>query len=48
MRVKIEAEKELMENPSPTIDLVNDYTKYYYELKRNLDKLSNEFPDLFS
>lgn len=48
MRIKIEAELELMENPNPKIDLANDYAKYYYELKRNLDKVSKEIPNLFS
>ncbi|MGW9964690.1 hypothetical protein [Staphylococcus hominis] len=48
MRIKIEAELELMENPNPKIDLANDYAKYYYELKQNLDKVSKEIPDLFS
>lgn len=48
MRIKIEAEVELMENPNPKIDLANDYAKYYYEIKQNLDKVSRKIPDLFS
>lgn len=48
MRIKIEAELELMENPNPKIDLANDYAKYYYEIKQNLDKVSRKIPDLFS
>ncbi|UXR77666.1 hypothetical protein [Staphylococcus sp. IVB6227] len=48
LRIKIESYVKIQNNNDATIQLINDYAKYYYETKHELENVSNKIPELFS
>lgn len=48
LRIKIESYVKIQNNSDLTIRLTDDYARYYYEVKRELENTSSEIPELFS